>query len=171
MFAKSLAVLSLILLPLSIAFWHRSYAQPFRYRFDVTLYKSLDVYLKDGICGLHLLSMPTQTASRTEFRSPITYDPTPNRASLLFSTAQTGPLRRTWLVFPFWLLTGLMMVAGATPIAQGPIRVWWRRRAGRCEVCGYDLTGNPSGRCSECGHAFSNDNATKRSRPALHRRR
>jgi hypothetical protein len=32
------------------------------------------------------------------------------------------------------------------------LRRRWRRRRGRCEQCGYDLTGNKSGVCPECGH-------------------
>lgn len=161
MVSKTLAVFSLVGLPLSIAFWHRSHAHPVRYRFDLTLYKSLDVYLKDGVCGMQMLSMPTKTASRTEFLTPLVYDPTPNRASLLLTTSRSGPYRYTWIVFPFWLSTGLLAVLGAMPIVRGPLTLWRRRRTGRCTACGYNLTGNRSGRCPECG----NDFASARSRP------
>lgn len=36
-------------------------------------------------------------------------------------------------------------------LLSGGIRRYRRRRRGRCEHCGYDLTGNVSGRCPECG--------------------
>jgi len=151
MASKALAVISLIAIPLSIAFWQRSHANPVRYRFDLTLYKSLDVYLKDGVCGMQVLSMPTKVASRSEFRTSLGYDATPNRASFLFSSTRRGPYRYTWLVFPFWLLTSFLAATGAMPIVRGPVTLWWRRRTGRCTACGYNLTGNRSGRCPECG--------------------
>ena len=162
MISKVLAVMSLVSLPLSIAFWHRSHEHPVRYRFDLTLYKSLDVYLKDGVCGMHLLSMPTKTASRTEFLAPLLYDPTPNRASLLLSTSQSGPYHYTWFVFPFWLSTSLLIVMGATPVFRGPMTLWWRRRMGRCTACGYNLTGNRSGRCPECGNRVESSRVRSR---------
>ena len=59
MVSKVLAVISLVAIPLSVAFWQRSHANPVHYRFDLTLYKSLDIYLKEGVCGILLLSMPT----------------------------------------------------------------------------------------------------------------
>lgn len=34
------------------------------------------------------------------------------------------------------------------------VRASQQRRAGVCQLCGYDLTGNVSGRCSECGAAI-----------------
>ncbi len=169
MISKVLAVLSLVCLPVSVAFWHRSHARPMRYRFDLTLYKSLDVFLKDGVCGMHVLSMPTRTASRTDFLAPLSYDPTPNRASLLLSTSQSGPYRNTWVVFPFWLSTGLLIVMGATPIFRGPMTLWWRRRTGRCTACGYNLTGNRSGRCPECGNRVETLRSRSTGASARHR--
>ena len=100
MVSKIIALVALILLPLSVTFWYRSHAHPVRYRFDVTLYKSLDVYLKNGVCGLHLLSMPTKTASKSEFETALRYNATPNQASFFLSSTQQGPFRFTWLVFP-----------------------------------------------------------------------
>ncbi len=151
MFAKIVAVASFVVLPLSIAMWHRSHQRPVQYRYDLTLYKSMWVYVRDGVCGLELLSMPTKTASRSEFRNPLRFDPTPKQASLWVSSTQQGPYRTTWIVFPFWLLTGLLMFCGAYPVIRGPVRQLWRRWRGHCIDCGYDLTGNRSGRCPECG--------------------
>lgn len=47
---------------------------------------------------------------------------------------------------PFWI----PLIVIAVPTAY----LWWRDRRfprGRCQRCGYDLTGNVSGRCPECG--------------------
>ena len=52
------------------------------------------------------------------------------------------------LYIPVWLL----VVAVGLPTAL----LWWRDRrpkAGFCNVCQYDLTGNVSGVCPECGAA------------------
>ena len=151
MIVKILAIVSLVMLPLSVSLWHRSHRHPVQYRYDVTGHKSLRVYLKNGVCGLHMLSMPRPTAFRSEFQAILQYDALPGPEALLFSTARQGPYRTTWVVFPFWLSTLLTMTVGALPIVQGPVRRWWRRRRGRCVTCDYDLTGNRSGRCPECG--------------------
>ena len=164
MVSKIIALVALILLPLNVTFWYRSHSHPVRYRFDITLYKSLDVYLKNGVCGMHLLSMPTKTASKPEFETPLRYNATPNQASLWLSSSQQGPFRFTWLVFPFWLMALTLTFLGMMPVVRGPVVRWLRRRAGRCLFCGYDLTGNKSGRCPECGDHF---HAT--SRPAKRR--
>lgn len=54
-----------------------------------------------------------------------------------------------------WLL--LASVYPWVTLIRGPVRRRWRRRHGRCEECGYDLTGNVSGACSECGRAICRD--------------
>lgn len=157
MFAKVLAVASLVLLPLSVAMWHRSHRQPVQYRYDLTLYKSLWVNMRDGVCGFRVLSMPTKTASRSEFRNPLRYDPTPDRASFLISTKRHGKdleFRTTWVVFPFWMVTGALVFSGAFPLVRGPLRRSVRKWRGCCADCGYNLTGNRSGRCPECGTRF-----------------
>jgi hypothetical protein len=68
--------------------------------------------------------------------------------------AVRGPMvrRHTVVTVPLWAIL-LVMV---------PIVCVARRRArplprGRCEACGYDLTGNTSGRCSECGATVRRD--------------
>ncbi len=161
MVVRILAVCSLLLLPLSASLWHRSHRYPQQHRYDVTLYKSLSVYLRDGTCGLFLISMPTKTASRSEDFHQLHYDPVPQNRSLYFSTSVTGPYRHSWLVFPLWASSALLVVMGGLPLAHGPLRRWRRRRNGWCVYCGYDLNGNRSGRCPECGARH----ARRRSRP------
>jgi len=50
-------------------------------------------------------------------------------------------------------LVGLLMVVPVVVWVAGAgrrVRRWWRRRAGRCGACGYDVR-SAGGRCSECG--------------------
>jgi hypothetical protein len=150
MLTKILAVASLVTLPFNVALWYKSHASPEQYRTDVTVYKSLRVYLQDGICGLHVLSMPNKCLVRSESRGPLTYSAMPDGA-LLLSSSRSGPYRMTWLVFPLWLSTSLMTFLCCLPVARGPVLKSWRRWRGACETCGYDLRGNRSGRCPECG--------------------
>jgi hypothetical protein len=149
--SKIIAIIALVILPLNLTYWYRSHSHPVRYRFDLTLYKSLDVYLRNGVCSLHLLSMPTRTASKSEFETSLHHQFAPTQASFFLSSRQQGALRFTWVIFPFWLASLMLTGLGALPIVGGPVLRWWRQRRGRCLFCGYDLTGNRSGRCSECG--------------------
>jgi hypothetical protein len=151
MVSKILAVIALMLLPLSVLLWRQSVAAPVQHRYDVTLYKSLRIYLIDGVCGLRLLSLPTKTASKTGFHAELTYNPTPKKSSLILTTTTQGPYKVTWLVFPLWLTTGVLSAICCLPIVTGPLRQGWRRWRGLCIACGYNLHGNRSGRCSECG--------------------
>ena len=154
MVLKIVAFCCVLALPFSIVFWYRSHIAPHRYRCDVTLYKSMWIGMKDGICALELLSMPTKTASRTEFRTLSRHDPSPTQASFMLSSRQLGPNSETRIIFPLWLPTVFLLLVGAMPLARWQTRRWWRKRNGWCLECGYDLTGNRSGRCSECGHRF-----------------
>jgi hypothetical protein len=154
MIAKSIAVFSWVILPLSVLLWHQSHKNPYQNRYDVTLYKSLRVYLREGVCGLRLLSMPTKVASRSGFNTSLHYDALPGGRSLLLSREQVGPYYITWFAFPLWLSTCVLLTMGTVPLAYGPARQVWRRWKGCCAVCGYNLTGNRSGRCSECGTRF-----------------
>lgn len=154
MILKITAVIALIIMPLSAALWHSSHKHPAQYRFDLTVYKSLRVYLKDGVCGFRLLNLDTKTANVSSFHSTLSFDPTPQKASLLLRTGFEGPYRVTWFVFPFWLTTLGLLSVGFVPIIRGPVRQQWRRSKGLCMECGYNLRGNRSGRCSECGTRF-----------------
>jgi len=172
---KAIAIFALVLLPLAITFWHGSHSTPRQYRYDVTLYKSLWIWMRDGHCTMHLLSMPTKTASRTEHYGPLSYDPrqqvggqgmsdpTLTKRSLLVRATRTGPYHNLWIIFPLWILPAALVVLGVVPLAVEPLRVWLRRRAGRCTHCGYNLVGNRSGRCPECGEHFE---SRRRPRPA-----
>jgi len=151
MLGKATAVFALAALPLSVSLWHKSHCSAELYRFDVTLYKSLHVYLQDGVCGLRLLNLPTKTASRSDVRTRLVYDLRPESRSLLWRSTCRGAYRITWLIFPFWLPTGGLTLVGTFPIVRGPVRKWWRRSKGRCQECGYDLRGIRGRRCPECG--------------------
>ena len=151
MIIKVAAIISLLILPLSGLLWHSSHRKPIQRRYDVTLYKSLNIYLRDGICSLHLLNMPTKTGTRSEFHASLQRNPAPGDRSFLLSSRKFGSYRRTWLVFPLWLSTAALALICAFPVAQGPLRRQYRMRRGLCLHCGYDLTGNLSGRCPECG--------------------
>jgi hypothetical protein len=50
--------------------------------------------------------------------------------------------------FPLWL-PGFAF--GLLPVGWLIRQLQWRRRAGRCPACGYDLRATPD-RCPECGH-------------------
>ena len=151
MLIKIIAIIALITIPLNLAYWHRSHTEPMRYRWDLTPYKSISVYLRHGVCGVHILTMPGRTAIRSEFEAPLRYDAIPNNASMMLSSKLTGPYRHTWLVFPFWAPALFLGFFGVLPVVQGPVRRWWRVRHGRCVFCGYDLRGSRSGACPECG--------------------
>jgi hypothetical protein len=154
MFTKIMVVVAFVVLPFSVALWHKSHHHPEHYRYDVTLYKSLRIYLKNGTCGLRLLSMPQKTASASEFRAPLERDPLEIQQQFALNSARQGPYRVTWLVFPFWFSTLIFATAGSVPVILGPLRRRWRKLRGACEECGYNLEGNRSGVCPECGTRF-----------------
>ena len=154
MISKALAVAAFVVLPLSLSLWHKSHTSPEHFRYDVTLYRSIRIYLKSGVCGLRLLSMPTKTASKSDFRAPLEYNPSAIQRNFSLTSARQGPYRITWFVFPFWFSTGALTLVGAYPIVRGPVRRQWRRWRGACAECGYNLWGNRSGRCPECGLRF-----------------
>lgn len=71
----------------------------------------------------------------------------------------TARYARPWWVpvYSRWQKSIFLRVPMWIPLlAVGPPTawLWWRDRRpppGRCQTCGYDLTGNISGRCPECG--------------------
>ena len=151
MIIRVAAIISLVLLPLSGLLWRASHRKPIQRRYDVTEYKSLNLFLRDGVCSLHLLSMPVKGSTRSEFYASLQRNPTPDNRSLLLSSKKAGSYRKTWLVFPLWLSTAVLGLICMLPVAQGPLRRWYRLRRCLCIYCGYNLTGNLSGRCPECG--------------------
>lgn len=158
MVVKIVAVIALVALPLNLTMWHRSHNSPTLHRWDMTLYKSTTVYLRDGMCGVHVLSMPTKVASKTEFETPLGWDPligkSPGVFPFFFRSKVKGPYRNTWVVFPFWFPAVTLSCFGILPIVRGPFRRFLRRRRGQCLECGYDLYGTRGRRCSECGTSF-----------------
>ncbi|MBI3834747.1 MAG: hypothetical protein HY287_10500 [Planctomycetes bacterium] len=169
MVSKIFAVIAVLVLPLNLFFWHRSHSSPVYFRSDISQYQSLTIYLRDGVIGMYLLTMPTPTTSTSEFQADLRYDATPSKGNLHLSSIRVGDLTKTWLVFPFWLSTTLLLFITVQPVVFGPVRQGWRRVRGRCMNCGYDLTGNRSGRCSECGEHVQRH--MKRPHPAVATRR
>jgi len=158
MVAKIIAVIALIALPFNFAMWHRSYKSPSMYRWDLTLYKSATLYQREGMFGLHILSMPTKVAGKTDFETSLTWDALAGRSPgvipFFFQSRLKGPYRNTWIVFPFWFPATVLSFFGALPILRGPVRRFIRKRRGLCLECGYDLRGAHGRRCSECGTYF-----------------
>lgn len=154
MFFKIVAVASLVVLPFSLSMWRKSHVNPEWYRCDVSPYKSLDVSVKDGLIGLHLLSMPRRSNLKSEFRAPLKHDRMPPGRALYVGSVLKGSYRSSWLVFPLWLSTSLLVTLVAVPILRGPVRRWHRKRNGRCIECAYDLRGLRSNRCPECGTTY-----------------
>lgn len=154
MFFKITAVVALLVLPFSISMWRKSYVNPEWFRYDISPYKSLDVSGTDGLVGFHVLSMPTMLNLKSEFRMPLNYDPMPPGKTLHLSSQKKGAYRNSWLIFPFWLSSSVLVSLIALPIVDGPIRRWHRTRKGRCLECAYLLQGLKSDRCPECGTVF-----------------
>lgn len=154
MLGKIVAIIALLALPFSVTLWVKSHNTPEHHRYDLTVYKSLRVYLRDGVCALRVLNLPTRTASKTEFHSDLTYDPAPGKRQFLLQAEQRGDYRVTWLVFPLWLPTTILGLLFFVPTAYGPVRRWRRKLKGWCLECGYDLQGSRSSRCPECGLHF-----------------
>lgn len=57
------------------------------------------------------------------------------------------PAKSELYVLPLWI----PLLAAIILLVLAPARRAKRFPAGRCQECGYDLTGNISGRCPECG--------------------
>lgn len=77
-------------------------------------------------------------------------------------TAQGFPQREALALpyYPLWagLAVNTALYGGAWWIAipaRRGIRHAWRTRAGRCPVCGYDLSADPSSGCPECGRGLA----------------
>ena len=61
----------------------------------------------------------------------------------------TGP-RSFFVTMPMWIPTLICQTTCGLVVFQHS-RSEQRHKHGRCEQCGYDLTGNESGVCPECG--------------------
>ena len=155
MVTKVLGIVALLAFPMSVSLWHKSHNDPVQYRWDASARKSMRLYLKDGVFGLRVLSMPTKTAIRSEFRSPLSISAIPTEHAVMLSSRRNGVFRITWLIFPLWLSSLLLAGLATIPFLRGPVTRTWRRRHGRCVECGYDLRGCKSRRCPECGTKFS----------------
>jgi hypothetical protein len=59
----------------------------------------------------------------------------------------------SWVNHSAWLVPSCVLLGACSAAAflRTPLRRMMRRRAGKCEYCGYDLRGTPGGRCTECG--------------------
>jgi hypothetical protein len=145
--------LTALLLPVFLSLWYKSHSRPDQHRYDLTLSKSVWVYLGDGVCALYMVSMPNKVASRSEFHATLNPRILAKRGRWSFDTTRKGAYRFTWLVFPFWAPSTVLAATCASALWFGPCRTWRRERRGLCLTCGYDIKGCEGGRCSECGSA------------------
>ncbi|HSZ60129.1 MAG TPA: hypothetical protein VK797_31080 [Tepidisphaeraceae bacterium] len=85
------------------------------------------------------------------------------------SCAHGGP-SGSWVQFNTFVLAvplwACMVVLLILPVAWVRARLDRVARAGRCQICGYDLTGNTSGTCPECGTPVPKVHDEKSPRPA-----
>lgn len=87
-----------------------------------------------------------------EFQKPVAagWDWDFRRAGGALASRQTPLVRCRYAIVPHWLLLLLLALLLVRPLAWHPARRWFRRRNGRCVVCGYDVRATPD-RCPECG--------------------
>jgi len=151
--ARIAATVAVLLLPFTLVWWYRSHIAQ-QHRFDLTHYKSVWMYMHDGLVAFDVLALPTETPSRSEFRAPLRTAVSPIKSSFGWRTSQWGPYRRWWFVFPLWVPNAALFGLVVIGVLTGPFRTWYRRQTGRCTECGYDLRGSRR-RCPECGQAIA----------------
>jgi hypothetical protein len=91
--------------------------------------------------------------------SPPPPPPPPFRRNSTLTLATPAHTFEQWII-PAWAITALALLPAALLLGATTtrgIRRRRRRKAGRCESCGYDLRGNPhSPVCPECGREMQN---------------
>ncbi len=101
-------------------------------------------YRSFEFCGLFLRAEPSQRPWTV-----LSLDPDFDREAYYLKHRK---LER-YVGFPLWMPLVLFSLYPLIVFAHGPLRRLARRRTGRCQECGYNLTGNVTGRCPECGTA------------------
>lgn len=139
------AVLSLLLCAAAVAFWIRSYDLRLAFNDRLTV-RSLEVYSYAG--KVIVVSRQKATTSKTV----VTTAPDGSQV-VAVNVHASKPAHR--VVIPYVMIA---VIAAGLPLGwlvyfSRRARRWRLRRAGKCPVCGYNLTGNTSGVCPECGSA------------------
>ena len=93
---KIVAVASLAILPFSAMLWYRSYTNPYWQRFDLTLYKSVWLYLESGVCDMEVLSMPTKSSFKSEFVVPVVKGRAATTSAFRLTSSRHGDGYRTY---------------------------------------------------------------------------
>ena len=82
---------------------------------------------------------------------------------MLIPYLRKRPLDFSLWIVPLWVPFILFGFYPTIVFTRGPLRRWRDRRrlkAGSCNVCEYDLTGNVSGVCPECGTSLTPEKPT-----------
>ena len=107
------------------------------------------VYAAWGFVGFHRMDKGSGTGIHLSISRLKQYT---RPRSLIRIQWWVGPVGKTTITVPWWLVTPACAAYPAIALIRAPLRRRRRRRLkGLCLACGYDLTGNVSGRCPECG--------------------
>ena len=144
-----LTALSLVLCVAVVVLWGRTYSRPESLtwvRSDGSNVVARGLYAGGGMASYDWTILPAM-----QFRGPLGY----HRRTAGPLPPEVSRIRPSWFSLPdyasfatpFWIPTLVTAIAPAVWLMR---RGSWRRRAGHCPRCGYDLRATPE-RCPECG--------------------
>lgn len=100
---------------------------------------------RDALSARHAAATRAADPAAPAIQSQLYATVARHSAALLLNTRRS--LTLSWVAF-----AGLILwISRHVPGVAAYLRRKHRKRTGRCQACGYDLTGNQSGTCPECG--------------------
>lgn len=152
--ARSVAIIAWVSAFVLVAAWIKSYDQCFGYSYPLqkTSWLSPPPCLRVCIDEGQNYAGNGGMCYKPEFYSVKLWSHLPRKSYPRFYSGA-----REWsLLLPSWIPVVMLAALGTW--------LWSRHRGfpiGRCQRCGYDLTGNESGICPECGLTHSDRHGTR----------